>query len=499
MIFELLRATARQHSGELAIIDGDERITYGDLLERVAGMREWLREALDPKPGDVIAAALSNTWQFVAELLERWPNWSGVFAVCNPQWRSEELRWFARHLGFRGAITEPPFRTEWDRLGDLLKPESVLTVERVAGHREPGATPNLLPPRGGSVDDPALYLPTSGSSGVPRVVPRTHRNLEAGARNVARALGISPGRRFLSVIPFFSANGFSNCMLMPLINGATLVLMRQFSPAACAELIQRERVEILIGSPYIFSVLADTVADPGPFSTLRFCFSAGARMRPAASERWSERFGSPVRQWYGSSEAGVISIDCGAEQPGALAGSSVGSPIPGVEVRVLDAEGTELSRGEAGELAVRSETVMSGYVNQPELNGNIFRDGFFKTGDFGYVDFAGIVYLAGRLGRVINMAGVKVDPVEVERVVESLAGVSACHVDAVPGGREVEVIRARIVTCHGSAVTRRAVIAQCRGRLAEYKLPRIIEFVEALPTTIAGKMPAEWKGGGNSQ
>jgi long-chain acyl-CoA synthetase len=497
MIFELFKATARQHSGELAIVDGDERITYGDLLERVAGMREWLREALDPKPGDVIAASLTNTWRFVASFFAV-SELGGVFALCNPQWRAEELRWFAGHLGFRGVISELPFRAEWDRLGDLLKPESILTVERAPSRCEPSAAPDLLPPYRRSEDDPALYLPTSGSSGLPRVVPRTHRNLEAGARNVARALGISPGRRFLGVIPFFSSNGFNNCMLMPLINAATLVMMRQFSPAACSELIQRERVEMLIGSPYIFTVLADTAVDPGLFSTLRFCFSAGARMPAAASERWRERFGIPVRQWYGSSEAGVISIDRAAEEPASAPGSSVGSPIPGVEVRVLDAEGAELDRGEVGELAVRSETVMSGYVNQPELNGNIFQECFFKTGDFGYVDSSGIVYLAGRLGRVINMAGVKVDPVEIEQVVESLAGVSRCHVDAVPGGREGEVIRARIVTRDGSAVTRRAVIAQCRGRLAEYKLPRVIEFVEALPTTITGKMPAEWKAGGHS-
>ena len=141
---------------------------------------------------------------------------------------------------------------------------------------------------------------------------------------------------------------------------------------------------------------------------------------------------------------------------------------------------------------------MSGYVGEPELNKQIFHDGFFRTGDLGSVDLAGNLYLTGRMRRVINMAGVKVDPVEVEQAVEALAGVSACHVDAVPNGRDGEVIRARVVTSGGYDVTRRDVIAQCRGRLAEYKLPRIIEFVEALPVTIAGKMPVEWSGDGPS-
>ena len=491
MISGLFRDTAHQHRDELAIVDQDQRITYGDLLERISGMRGWLRSALDPKAGEVIAASLSNTWQFVASFFAV-SELGGVFMPCNPQWRAEELRWFAGRLGFRGVITEPQFRTEWDRIGDVVRPESVLTLDRAASRAEPGAVLNSLPFLR-SEDDPALYLPTSGSTGVPRVVPRTHRNLEAGARNVALALGIGPGRRFLSTIPFFHGNGFHNCMLMPLISGATLVLMRQFSPAAGHELIDRERVDILIGSPFICSALADSAADPRLLSTLQLCFSAGARLPSAVSQRWRDRFGIQVRQWYGMSETSVISIDRAREEPGSPAGTSVGPPIPGVEVKVLDAMGTELGCGVVGELAVRSRTVMPGYVGEPELNQQIFHHGFFRTGDFGYVDSAGNLYLGGRMRHVINMGGVKVDPVEVEQAVEALAGVSACHVDAVPNGREGEVIRARVVTRHGFDVTRRDVIAHCRGRLAEYKLPRIIEFVETLPTTIAGKMPTNWQ------
>jgi long-chain acyl-CoA synthetase len=491
MISELLRVTARQHRYRLAIVDQDARITYGGLLERVSAMREWLRTALEPKAGDVIAASLSNTWQFVAGFFAV-SELGGVFLPCNPQWRAEELRWFARRLDCRGVITEPRYRAEWDRIGDVMNPDLVLTVDLAADRSEPGASLNPRPPLSRSDDDPALYLPTSGSTGVPRVVPRSHRNLEAGAQNVASALGIGPGRRFLSVVPFFNANGFHNCMLMPLISGATLVLLRRFSAPTCLDLIHRERVDVLIGSPFIFSVLADTAADSGLLSTLQLCFSAGARMPAAVSQRWRDRFGVPVRQWYGMSEACVISIDRGLEEPASGPGASVGTPIPGVEVKILNSEGAELPSGIVGEVAVRSGTVMSGYVGEPERNEQIFQDDFFKTGDFGYLGPAGNLHLAGRLGRVINMAGVKVDPAEIEQVVEALDGVSACHVDAVSDGQEGQVIRARIVSRDGFDVTRREVIAQCRDRLAEYKLPRIIEFVATLPVTVAGKIPVDW-------
>ena len=178
------------------------------------------------------------------------------------------------------------------------------------------------------------------------------------------------------------------------------------------------------------------------------------------------------------SETSVISIDLSETEPPNGAGTFVGTPIPGVEVRSL-----------AGELAVRSETVMPGYVDEPELSQHVFQDGFFRTGDLGYLDPLGNVYLTGRMRRVVNMGGVKVDPVEVEQAVETLSGVTECHVDAVPNGRDGEVIRARILVRQGHQITRRDVIAQCRQRLAEYKLTRIIEFVESLHTTIAGKIP----------
>jgi len=488
MILEVFRKTANQHQGDLAIVDQGQRITYGDLLDRVNRTHGWLQNRLDVKPGEVIAASLGNSWQFVASFFAV-SDLGGVFMPCNPQWRAEELRRVAGRSGFRGVITEPQFRAEWDCLGNVIKPESVLTVDAAASSSEAAAALSPFPPQRRSEDDAAVYLPTSGSTGVPRLVPRTYRNLAVGARNVARALGIGPGRRFLSVIPFFHANGFHNCMLMPLLSGAALVLMRQFSPAACAELIHRERVDMLIGSPFLFSLLADSGVDPGCLSTLRCCFSAGARLPSPVHERWRNRFGLRVRQWYGMSETSVISIDLTEKESPNGAGTFVGAPIPGVAVRSLAPDGSDLDAGAVGELAVRSEAVMPGYVDEPQLNEQVFHDGFFRTGDLGYVDSSGNLYLTGRMRRVVNMSGVKVDPVEVEQAVEALSGVSECHVDAVPNGRDGKVIRARIVVRQGHQITRRDVIEQCRERLAEYKLPRVVEFVESLPTTITGKMP----------
>src|ERR1035438_443488 len=168
---------------------------------------------------------------------------------------------------------------------------------------------------------------------------------------------------------------------------------------------------------------------------------------------------------------------------------TVGTPIDEVEIRILN----------EGEVAVRSPMVMSGYVADPEWNLRVFEDGFFRTGDLGCQDSDGRLRLLGRTRRMINMAGVKIDPAEIEQAVESLEGVVACHVDADGGDQESELIRARIELREGFEMTRSHVISHCRRRLAEYKLPRIIEFVEALPVTLAGKMSSSWSDGGSSR
>ena len=490
LIFEHLRNAASQYTEQCAIVDGDERITYGRLLERAGAIRAWLQSAMRPREGDVIAASLANSWQFVASF---WAvsELGCVFLPCNPNWRAAELEGLVKRLQIRGVITEPQFRAEWDQMSGAIPPQSVLSMDQGPSLHEVGAASSSTPPQTRSEDDPVVYMLTSGSTGVPHVVPRSHRNLIAGTRSVALAMGVRPGWRFSGVSPLYHAMGFNNSLLVPLLNGATLVLMRRFSAVECAQSIYRERVEVLLASPFIFSLLVDGIGDPGLLSTLRLCYAGAARMPATLPQRWRNRFGIRLRPWYGMTETHVVSFDSAPEQPAPQAGAYVGMRIPGVELRSLGPDGQILGPGEIGEVAVRSEGVMSAYVDEPELNQHLFVDGFFRTGDLGYLDPGGHVYLTGRARRVVNIGGLKVDPVEIEQVVEALAGVEACHVDAASHERTGEMIRARILLRPGAAVSRSDVIEHCRQRLAEYKLPRIIELMEASAVTLTGKLPAD--------
>ncbi len=408
---------------------------------------------------------------------------------CNPQWRAAELRAYAGRLGFRGAVIEPRFRAEWDQILDAIPNGSLLTADSLPSSASPAGSSGPLSMDSAAEDAPALYLSTSGSTGAPRLVPRSHRNLRATAENVGSTLEISPGRRFLSVVPFFSSNGLHNGLFMPLMRGATVIMMRQFSPGACAELVQREQVDTLFGSPFVYGYLVDSVGDPKLLSSLQYSYSGGARLPSNVSDRWRERFGVPIRQSYGMSETGLITAERTAQTLPSAVGACIGEPVRAVEIIILGGDGQNLGVGEIGELAVHSASLMSGYFGEPELNNRRFFNGFFRTGDLGCFDSTGRIHLTGRMGRGINIAGTKIDPVEVERAVEMLPNVASCHVDAVPNGRGGEVLRARVVPLDGLPLTRREVIEHCRLQLAEYKLPRVIEFLETSPATLAGKVP----------
>ena len=188
MIPEVFRGVAEQYSDRLAIIDGDQRITYGELFERVQDVREWLRDALGSQPG-VIAAALDNSWQLVAGFFAA----SGLgcsFMPCNPQWRAAELLSLAERLGFRNAIVEARLSAEWNQILDQIPGARLITRETIPSGNSRSASTWLPVTNAAELDDPAVYLSTSGSLGAPRLVPRSHRNLRAIASNVAHTLEV---------------------------------------------------------------------------------------------------------------------------------------------------------------------------------------------------------------------------------------------------------------------------------------------------------------------
>jgi long-chain acyl-CoA synthetase len=327
---------------------------------------------------------------------------------------------------------------------------------------------------------------TSGSTGKPKAVPRSQRNLIAGARNVAQALHTYPGQKFLGVVPFYHANGFANCMFLPLMHGATVVLMRKFVPARLAELVRREKMQVLIASPFIFSMLVESGQRAEDFRSVEICLSSGAPMSRELVIQCADRLGLRVRQLYGSSEAGTVAIEP-AECP--HGSRTVGKPLPSVEVKIIGSDDPELQIDAEGEIAVKSPAMMKGYVEEPAPSGDFFCHGFLRTGDLGRFDEHGNLVISGRVTRMINLCGIKVDPVEIENIVKAMPAVQECLVLAVKNPRQMEIIKAMVAVRPGRFVSRKQIVEHCRMHLAEYKIPRVIEFVHPVAKELTGKIP----------
>jgi len=238
----------------------------------------------------------------------------------------------------------------------------------------------------------------------------------------------------------------------------------------------------LIGSPFIFSSLLDVAGQARTIPTLRFCLSTGAPLPPALKKAFFDAFGVTIRQAYGSSETGHLSVQGDTR----LEDTSVGRPLENVRVKIVDDDGQELPPGRTGEILIRSNSMINGYLNEPDLNQESFTGGFFRTGDLGRIDQDGNIHISGRKKWLINAAGVKIDPVEIRNVLLACPKVKDAFVTGVKSKRGLEMVKALVVAQPGCGVN--DIIAFCRERLADYKIPRVIEFRDSLPSDIMGKV-----------
>ena len=260
------------------------------------------------------------------------------------------------------------------------------------------------------------------------------------------------------------------------------MLMREFSPRSMLDVLEQEEITVLIGSPFIFSSLCDCADKAYDFPAMRYCLSAGAPLPAQLKKNFYDTFGIKVREHYGASETGPISVQFeDADEIGA-----VGKPLNNVRVRILDEEGRQLPPDVTGEVFVSSTSMIKGYLNEPELSSEAFPGGYFRTGDFGMLDSEGNLYIVGRNKAIINSAGIKIDPAEIRNTLLLYPKVKDAYVTGVKNRRGMEVIKALIVA-HPDC-TAKEILIFCRDRLAAFKIPRLIEFIDTIPVDVMGKV-----------
>jgi long-chain acyl-CoA synthetase len=339
-------------------------------------------------------------------------------------------------------------------------------------------------------DDVAVILYTSGTTGRPKGAELTHFNLfmccDIGAN---RLISLADDDVSMAVLPLFHSFGQSNVMNTAVYAGGTITLVPRFDPTKVLEVIQRDRVSIFCGVPTMyFALLHHPDAGKYDTSSLRLCISGGASMPGEVMKAFESRFGVTILEGYGLSETSpTASVNLSEEGRKFL---SIGRPVWGVEMRIVDEDDNELppGPGNVGEIVIRGHNVMKGYFNRPEATAEVMRGGWFHSGDMGYVDDDGFFFIVDRKKELIIRGGFNVYPREVEEVLFAHPAVQAAAVIGVPDERLGEEVKAVVQLKAGQAVSADELIAFTKERVAAYKYPRSVQFVDQLPMGPTGKI-----------
>ena len=332
-----------------------------------------------------------------------------------------------------------------------------------------------------------MLIYTSGTTGQPKGAVLSHRNLLANARSCRELIGVSSDDTFLAVLPLFHSFGATVCMILPLLAGAEIVLQTAFAPLPVLETLEKHQVTIFAGVPAMFAVLTKCrTSREYDLRSLRACVSGGAPLPLQVLSGFQERYGAVLVEGYGPTEGSpVVSANPpnGVQKPG-----SVGPPILGVEVRIVDDAGQDLPTGEVGEIIVAGDNVMQGYWQDATATAEAIKDGWLYTGDLGKLDTDGYLYIVDRKKDMIIVGGTNVYPREVEDVIALMPQVAEVAVVGRPDPVRGERVRAVIVPAEGIELSAEQVISHCRQHLAPFKVPRIVEFRESLPKSALGKV-----------
>jgi acyl-CoA synthetase (AMP-forming)/AMP-acid ligase II/aryl carrier-like protein len=368
-----------------------------------------------------------------------------------------------------------------------LSPGAIMSgrwVAQIEGSATPTAEPHRLP----AENDVALVLHTSGTTARPKVVPLTQGNLVASARQIAATLKLSPDDRCLNLMPLFHIHGLVGGLLSSIVSGATFVTTPALEPAAFGHWLVDSEATWYTAVPTMHQVILAALRNtklPRPIK-LRFARSSSSPLPPPVAAELETLFGVPVLQAYGMTE-GSHQIACNPLPPGRTKPGSVGLPT-GKEIRIIGEGGRVLPQGERGEVCIAGLGVFSGYADNPEANRTSFIDGFFRTGDEGYLDEDGYLFLTGRLKEMINRGGEKIAPAEIDMVLLEHPSVAQAVCFAIPHPTLGDDVAAAVVAKAGATLDEAVLQDFVATRVAPHKIPQKIFVMTALPKGPTGKV-----------
>jgi long-chain acyl-CoA synthetase len=490
----ILRESARRTPGKTAVILGETRLSYAQLDELSDRVAAGLAAA-SVTPGDRIGLQLPNIPQFVIAyfgILKA----GAVVVPMNVLLKAPEIAFQLEDSGARALITWGGILGEAAKaaesaavaalyvVGEAGAPAAGTPFEALLSGDAPG--PRLAER---SPADPAVIIYTSGTTGTPKGAVLSHIGLYMNADIPGRLFEFSADDIVLVALPLFHVFALSSVMNTCVLLGGTMTLVPRFEPGAVLETMARDRVTVFMGVPTMYIALLQAV-DSGDYdlSALRVAVSGGAPIPAEVIDSFESRFGVAILEGYGLSESSsTATFNISVTERKVY---SVGKPIWGTSLQIWDDDARPLPPGSdhVGEVVLRGTNIMIGYHNNPEATAKAFAGGWFHTGDLGYVDEDGFLFIVDRIKDLIIRGGYNIYPREVEEVLYAHPAVAEAAVIGVPDPKWGEEVRAIVAVKPGQSVTEAELIEFVKERAAAYKYPRTIEFRDSLPKNATGKI-----------
>lgn len=480
-LIHCLAEYGRSRPGAVAVRQVDEgelanrELTYGELHRRVAAFAARLSKEV--RPGDVVLLCCPNQPMYFVAFLGILAAGATVFPL-NPELTEPELLAAARRSNAAAVIGTDPAIAALRSTVPLAISIAELNQRSLGGDSAPI----------NASSSGALILQSSGTTGLPKLALRSGQSLDAVAWNMCQAIGIGSSDHILATLPLCHSYGMEHGLLAPIAAGGCVHLCRGFDLAIVMKQLQRAGITVFPAVPSVFEILSRIGGQSDAFPTLRRAYSAGAPLPRAIYDALQRRYGVKVSQLYGATEIGSVTFNDPLLD--GFDSAAVGRPMNDVKIRILDIGSADIDRtlpvGVEGQVAVAAPSMFNGYIGESS-SGLI--DGYFLTGDLGRLDPSGALTITGRLKLLIDIGGLKVNPMEVEEILLQHPAVGACAVVPIQLSQTLFRLKA-IVTPRdgGMRLSADALRDFARRRLAPYKVPRVFEIRHALPRSATGKV-----------
>jgi long-chain acyl-CoA synthetase len=483
----LLQGTATERGDHPALIFGEQSMSYADLHRGAQGIAQALLDR-GLQPGDKVSVMLPNVQQFPMAYFGIL--YAGMTVVpLNVLLTRGEVQYHLKDSQSKLLIGHPLFEAH-GAAGAAAAGVDMVWAEGSDGKSlmdmAAGSPIERVHPTG--ADDTAVILYTSGTTGRAKGAELSHSNVFVNSVNVVpRMVPLKEDDVALATLPLFHTFGQTVVMNATLATGGTVVLLTRYTPQDTFELIQKHRVTFFAGVPTMyFGLLHHPDGDSYDVSSLRYALTGGAAMPVEVLRAFEERFPVVILEGYGLSETSPVAsfnVPHKPRNPG-----SIGYPVWGVEMAIMDEDDNEIEDGERGEICIRGHNIMKGYWQRPEANEETMKNGWFHSGDIGIRDPEGWYSVVDRVKDMIIRGGYNVYPREVEEVLYAHPAITEAAVIGVPDEQYGEEIRAMVVVGEGQTLTEEEVIAYTKDHVAAYKYPRTVGFLDSLPKGPTGKI-----------